>query len=92
VKPPAITPAQRAVLQRAADNGGIIEIGGLDGDTARRDVIWRLYEANMLSYVAPRQGGGQPWRLTEAGRAALAIQRPVKTAEKRSGDDSHPVS
>lgn len=71
----ALTRAQRHALNRAVDNGGTIEIGSLDGDKdIRRDVIYRLYESGLLAL----DSGATPhnwvtvWRITDAGRKAIA--------------------
>lgn len=66
-----VAPAQRAALQRAVDNGGTIEVGGVDGDPVRPDVARRLYALGLLRYAPGGLVGGQPWIITDAGRAAL---------------------
>lgn len=74
---PSLTPAQRRALTRAVRNGGTIEKGGLDGDTVRQDVIERLYIAGFLALSTGGSMFADVWRVTDAGRDALAAIDPT---------------
>lgn len=69
-----LTTAQCRALRLAADSGGELIIGGLDGQPVRPDVAMRLYERGFLAAKGLPLGAGPSlgWRLTTAGRAAIA--------------------
>lgn len=69
-----MTPKQKEALRLAVANGGRLEIGGLDGDPVRRDVVIRLSGAGLLKYdgapTAYHHWVGV-WKITDKGRKAI---------------------
>jgi hypothetical protein len=75
-----LTAPQKAAIRLAQMSGGEIIIGGLDRQNVRPNVAFRLYELGLLSHEAAALGsGGEKWILTDAGRAALAENKPKRT-------------
>jgi hypothetical protein len=68
-----MTPKQAEALRRAISNGGTLEIGGLDGDPVRRDVLIRLFKMGFVKYdgIVGYHNWVGVWRITDAGRAAI---------------------
>lgn len=64
-----MTKAQKRALCIAASNGGVLEVGGLDGDSVRIDVVERCVSAGWLEHLPRRMTGGDAYRLTDAGRS-----------------------
>lgn len=71
----ALTKAQRRALQLAVDSGGEIQIGGLDGQRVRLDLLSKLHDRGFFKIGT----GPQPWitlyKITELGRDAIQTER-----------------
>lgn len=71
--PVKLTKAQRRLLSIAVNNRGEIQIGGADGEPGiRADVADRCYDAGWLAWNPPGAFARCAYRITDAGRRALA--------------------
>ena len=65
------TLAQRRVLMRAIQGGGVVEVGGKGAELVRRDTVNALAALAWLEPVPGDLIPGQRWRITSQGRDAL---------------------
>lgn len=65
------TLAQRRVLMRAIQGGGVVEVGGKGAELVRRDTVNALAALVWLEPVLDDLISGRRWRITQAVRAAL---------------------
>jgi hypothetical protein len=69
-----LTVPQRYVLQTAADHV-VLQVGGLDGVNVKRSVVARMVRDGLLESWPLATFFGDGYRLTEAGKAALATTK-----------------
>jgi hypothetical protein len=76
---PGFTPLEMKVLVRTIEDGGTIELTGLDATPGSnghwQNAAMRLYKRGLLAYHPSHSIGCISWRITDAGRAALAKAR-----------------